>query len=97
MYALVSAAASLGLRFELDAVGAFVGWPDAQVGSAPIVHYCQDVLATDGEILWTKRDYRPWERVSGADQAKHPYCRDLLAIVDEYAALRNSARPSGPA
>jgi hypothetical protein len=86
MHALVSAAAACGLEFSLEAIGAFVGWPDEVVGECPLVHYCQGVVSTDGELLWTKRSYRPWTRVPGAERARHGYCRDLLALVDEYAA-----------
>jgi hypothetical protein len=86
MYALVSAAAASGLRFSLEPIGAFVGWPDEVVGECPIVHYCQDVTANNGEILWAKRAYKPWARVPGAERARHSYCRDLLALLDEYAA-----------
>jgi hypothetical protein len=85
MHALVSAAAASGLTFSLEAIAAFVGWPDQVVGECPLVHYCQDVVSVDGEVLWTKRSYRPWARVPGAGRARHGYCRDLLALVDEYA------------
>ncbi len=89
MHALVSAAAAGGLRFSLEAIGAFVGWPDEIVGQAPLVHYCQDVTADDGEVLWAKRAYQPWTRVPNAARARHAYCRDLLTLVDEYAASRS--------
>jgi hypothetical protein len=89
MTGLVAAAAVRGLRFSLDAIGAFVGWPDELVGEAPIVHYCQNVLADDGELLWSKRTYQPWAPVTGAEQARHGYCRDLLALLNEYAAKRS--------
>jgi len=94
MFGLVSAAASLKIEFSLENVGAFVGWPDEEVGDAPIVHYCQDVLAADGRTLWSKRGYTPWEKVGGADQVKHAYCRDLLDILNEFAELKSCAKPS---
>ena len=90
MVAFVSAAASLNLHFTLGAVGAFVGWPDEQVGEAPIVHYCQDVRAADGRKLWSKREYEPWEHVEEGETAKHSYCVDLIAILNEFADLRSS-------
>lgn len=92
MLGFVIAAAESGLRFSLDAIGAFVNWPDELVGEAPIVHYCQDVHATDGSLLWAKRTYEPWESVAGSERAQHGYCRDLLAILNEYAALRRNDR-----
>ena len=91
MLGFVIAAAEVGLRFSLDAIGAFVKWPDELVGQAPIVHYCQKVLATDGAVLWNKRQYCPWQEVPGSDRAHHAYCRDLLAILNEYAELRRRA------
>ena len=91
MLGFVIAAAELELRFSLDAIGAFVKWPEELVGQAPIVHYCQNVLATDGALLWNKWRYQPWETVAGSDRVYHTYCRDLLAILNEYAALRRSA------
>ncbi|MEQ1898450.1 MAG: hypothetical protein ABL971_13790 [Vicinamibacterales bacterium] len=89
MHALVSAAAAGGLRFVLEPVGAFVGWPDEVVGAAPIVHYCQDVVAEDGEVLFAKRSYQPWSRVPGAERA-HGYCRDLLQLIDDHARWRET-------
>lgn len=85
MYAFVAVAAAAKLHFTLEPLGAFVGWPDAQVASAPIVHYCQDVLDGAGNVLWSKRTYRPWERVQGASGARHSYCRELLALIDDFA------------
>jgi len=90
MVGFVSAAATLNLRFTLGAVGAFVGWPDEEVGQAPIVHYCQDVFAADGRKLWSKREYKPWQPVQNAGQAKHTYCTDMLAVLNEFAELKSS-------
>lgn len=86
MNGLVAAAAAGGLRFSLDTIGAFVGWPDELVGEAPVVHYCQNVLDRDGEVLWSKRTYQPWAAVTGAERVRHGYCHDLLALINEYAA-----------
>lgn len=86
MYGLVTAAAAMGLRFSLDAIAAFVNWPDELVGEAPIVHYCQDVVGADGTLIWAKRQYQPWEEVRDGEQARHGYCRDLLQLLNECAA-----------
>ncbi len=91
MEGLVAAAATLPLKFSLEPIGAFVGWPDEQVGSAPLVHYCQKVLGEDGEVLWWKGDYRPWDPVPDGRTAKHAYCRDLLDLINEYAATRSGS------
>ena len=82
MYAFVAAA---NLRFSLEPLGAFIGWPDDQVASAPIVHYCQNVLDTQGQVLWSKYTYQPWARVPNAANAHHSYCRELLALIDDFA------------
>jgi len=95
MYALVSAASVGGLRFSLDAVGAYVGWPDELVGQAPIVHYCQDVVDDEGRTIWAKRSYRPWDAVPNASRAKLAYCRDLLSLVNEHALLQRQTRAPG--
>jgi hypothetical protein len=76
----------MGLRFSLEAIGAFVNWPDEVVCEAPIVHYCQEVVAADGTLIWFKRQYRPWEEVLGGEHARHGYCRDLLELLNECAA-----------
>ena len=89
MFGLVTASAAMGLRFSLeDAFAGFVNWPDAFVGDAPIVHYCQKVVAKDGAIIWFKREYRPWEEVSGGEKARHSYCRDLLELLNEFATYQ---------
>jgi hypothetical protein len=91
MFGLVTAAANSGLRFTLDTIAAFVKWPDEVVGKAPIVHYCQDVLAMDGDVLWSKRSYQPWEAVVAPETAQHVYCRELLMILNECAQQRRGA------
>jgi len=88
MTALVSAAAASGLRFSIEQLAAFVGWPDEVVGRAPIVHYCQDVADRDGRVVWAKREYQPWQPVEGGGRVKYRYCADLLSILNEFAALK---------
>jgi hypothetical protein len=68
-----------------------MNWPEELVKGAPIVHYCQEVEDSDGECLWWKRDYRPWKPLGiMPQQAKLDYCRDLLAIINRYAAWRRA-------
>ena len=87
MYGLVTASAAMGLRFSLEeTIAAFVNWPDEVVGEAPIVHYCQKVVAADGTLIWFKGQYQPWEEVLGGERARHGYCRDLLDLLNECAA-----------
>jgi prolyl 4-hydroxylase len=89
MFAFLIAAQEQGLKFEMGTTTAFMPWPDRQVEGAPIIHYCQVVEKEDGSPLWSKLSYKPWERVSDAQTAKLLYCRDLVAIVDEFARLKN--------
>ncbi|MBL4672670.1 MAG: 2OG-Fe(II) oxygenase [Arenicella sp.] len=88
MFAFLAAAKEQGLTFELGTTTAFMPWPDEQVAGAPIIHYCQVVEKEDGSHLWSKQNYDPWERVPYAESAKLPYCRDLVALVDEFARLK---------
>ncbi len=88
MFAFLVAAKEQGLTFELGTTTAFMPWPDEQVAGAPIIHYCQIVEKEDGSQLWSKQRYVPWERVPYAESAKLPYCRDLVALVDEFARLK---------
>jgi prolyl 4-hydroxylase len=89
MFAFLIAAQEQSLEFELGTTTAFMPWPEEQVQGAPIIHYCQVVEKNDGSHLWSKQSYKPWERVAGAETAKLLYCQDLVAIVDEFARLKN--------
>jgi hypothetical protein len=96
MYGLVTASAAMGLRFSLeDAFAGFIKWPDEFVGDAPIVHYCQKVVAEDGTLIWFKHEYQPWEEVVGGEQARHAYCRDLLELVNEFATYQRRRPEDG--
>lgn len=89
MFAFLVAAQEQNLTFELGTTTAFMPWPEELVSGAPIIHYCQEVKKQDGSLLWSKQSYKPWERVSDAATADLPYCRDLVALVDEFARLNN--------
>jgi hypothetical protein len=82
MYGFVGAMAEDGLGFVADPLTAWMNWPEEAVAGAPIIHYCQTVEDHDGEPLWSKRDYRPWEPIEvDPSRARLDYCRDLLAIL----------------
>ncbi len=89
MFALVVAAADLGMRFSLDTTCAWMNWPETEVRSAPLLHYCQPVEGHAGETVWYKRDYRPWDDGFDPQAARLDYCRELLEIVRAYAQARN--------
>ena len=89
MAAFVVASAEIGLSYKLQNIAAWMNWPEEAVKGAPIIHYCQEVEDHDGNRLWGKRSYRPWQPIDiNPQQAKLDYCRDLLAILKRYVALR---------
>lgn len=92
MFALPIALAEYDLTCELEMLAAWMPWPDDVVGDAPIIHYCQPVLDRDGETLWYKQGYEPWEP-TGADPADAAlgYAGELLTMFDRFAALRRRA------
>ena len=61
-------------------------WPEDFVRDAPIIHYCQKVHDSAGEVLWYKQDYKPWDPAD----ADKDYCRDLLRMFKDYVELRRS-------
>lgn len=90
MFAFVIAAAEAGIDFRLEATSAFMPWPDALVGDAPLIHYCQPVVGRDGSRIWYKQDYQPWERVPVIQKPTLRYCRDLIRLINEYAGIRHA-------
>ena len=90
MFGFVVAAEELNIEFEYGMHTAFMPWPDEQVGESPLIHYCQKVWSNDGHELWNKVDYMPWDRVANGQQAKLSYCRELIKVIDQYAALKAS-------
>ena len=90
MFAFAAASAELGITFSLEPIGAWMNWPEDVVAGAPIIHYCQPVENGVGSPLWFKRDYTPWEPL-GFDpgEARLDYCRELMGLLAEYAAIRS--------
>lgn len=89
MVALIAASAELGIRYKPSTLAAWMPWPEKDVAGAPIVHYCQPVEDTDGNVLWFKQGYRPWDSVDvDPERAALPYCRDLLRILQDFIATR---------
>lgn len=88
MFGFTVACKEIGLEFDLQNNTAWTPWPDEKVGGTSIIHYCQKILNSAGEQIWWKQDYQPWSRVANADTADKHYCRELLALVDEHAGLR---------
>lgn len=92
MFALIGALAETDLTIRFENLGAWMPWPEDFVAGAPIIHYCQAVEDRDGERLWFKQDYRPWEPLDvDPNDARLDYCRDFLHLLDEYVRLRSQA------
>jgi len=92
MVALVIVLAEYELVCDLEMLAAWMPWPDEVVGDAPIVHYCQKVLDRDGQTLWYKQQYQPWDPIDvDPAEADLSYCQDLLVMFRRYAALRRAA------
>jgi hypothetical protein len=94
MFGLVAAVADTDLIVRYETLGAWMNWPEEFVAGAPIIHYCQPVIAKDGiRRLWYKQDYQPWEPLDiDPDDAQLDYCRDLLHLLDEFITLQNPDR-----
>jgi hypothetical protein len=72
-------------------LSAWTPWPEEVVAGAPILHACQPVLRDDGDVMWFKQTYSPWDEVAEPNRAELDYCRDLLRMLNRYAALRRKA------
>jgi hypothetical protein len=91
MFAFVIALAERGLTSKFETLGAWMDWPEDVVAGAPIIHYCQPVLDADGERLWYKQDYRPWEPLGIDPQAAaFDYCRDFLEILNRFVSTKQA-------
>jgi hypothetical protein len=84
MFGYVIAAAECGLVHRQENLGICTNWLPTDVPNAPIIHYCQSIQSKEGEALWDKRSYKPWERVLDPHRAQHDYGRDLFNIVNRY-------------
>lgn len=89
MFAYIVAAAEYGLEHKLTNLGACTNWPTEKVPGAPIIHYCQPIKDRNGETIWFKGDYRPWERVDSSRIAAQDHGRDLVALINECANQKN--------
>lgn len=96
MVALTIVLAEYDLVCDLEMLAAWMPWPDDVVGDAPIIHYCQPVLGHDGETLWYKQAYDPWDDIDAdPDAAALGYCSDLLRMLRRFAGLQRAAHQAG--
>lgn len=57
---------------------------EADSADAPILCYGQPVCSSDGEVVWDKRDYRPWHLVT-AERAAGWAGRVFLDLINGYS------------
>lgn len=97
MFAYCVAAAEYGLGHKAAVLGICTNWPAESVPDAPIIHYCQPILGTNGETIWDKLTYRNWEKVDTSAVPAQDYGRDLIAMVNECADQMGHAPDAGAA
>ena len=95
MFAYAIVAGEAGLEHELASLGVCTNWSPTEAAHAPIIHYCQPIDAKDGESIWSKHHYRPWERVADPQRARHDYGRDLLTLLNRCVTSRAGADLEG--
>ena len=78
-------------RGDLEDLGICTNWSAQEVRNAPIIHYCQRIKDREGETIWSKGTYQPWEHPPDPALAAEDYGRDLLALVNEYVDQQVSA------
>ncbi len=96
MFGYIIAAAECGLVHETGNLGICTNWSPMDVPDAPIIHYCQSIQSNEGEALWNKRSYQPWEKIEDPQRAQHDYGRDLFNILNRFIETKdqNSHEPS---
>ncbi len=95
MFAYVAACAEYGLRHQPISLGICTNWKPEDVPDAPIIHYCQPILANDGREIFSKHFYRTWERPDEAAVPVEDYGRDLVRIVNDFIDDENGiVRPA---
>jgi hypothetical protein len=84
MYAYLAACAEYGLQHAPISLGVCTNWQSRDVPEAPIIHYCQAILGTDGREIFHKHRYTPWARIDTSVEPEHDYGRDLIALLNDY-------------
>ena len=96
MFGYIIAAAEYGLVHEQANLGICTNWSPMDVPDAPIIHYCQSIQSNEGEALWNKRSYQPWEKIEDPQRAQHDFGRDLFNMLNRLVETKtqNSHEPS---
>ena len=84
MFAYVAASAEYGLQHEPAALGVCTNWDPADAPDAPIIHYCQSIVAADGRELFNKYSYQPGNALDTSAVPLCDYGNDLVAIVNDF-------------
>ncbi len=93
MYAYVAACAEYDLQHEPISLGICTNWDPKDAPDAPIIHYCQKILARDGHTLFDKHRYEPWTRVDTTSQTLQPYGAELIEIIESHIDDRSGIKP----
>ena len=96
MYAYLIVAAEAGLVHQQASLGICTNWSPERVVNTPLIHYCQPILSPDGQELWAKGTYRPWQRSRDPQRAQHDYGRDLLYMLNRFIQHREAHRDASP-
>ncbi len=98
MFAYLAACAEYGIDHETASLGICTNWNPADVPDAPIIHYCQPILSTDGGEIFYKHTYKPWAFVDTNAEPRQAYGRDMIALVNDYvrdvAGIRQTPTPA---
>jgi peptidyl serine alpha-galactosyltransferase len=82
MWGYVFAAADLGLRHELRDLAR---WQTEDRTDVPLIHYCYGSQSTQEQWEWSKRSYKPWERVPQPPQDLPQSSVLLISLLNEFA------------
>ncbi len=84
MFAYIATCAEYGLRHDPISLGICTNWHPDEAPDAPIVHYCQPILAKNGRQLFGKFNYKPWTRIDTSLEPEFDCGGDLIATINEY-------------
>lgn len=94
MLAYIAACAEYGLHHDPISLGICTNWQPDDAPDAPIIHYCQAIQDKNGEEIFFKQTYSPWQAVETDAKPEHDYGCDLIGIVNDHAdSINGIVRP----
>lgn len=87
MWGYVFAAAQLGLRHELRDLA---HWQMDNRTNLPFIHYCYSSSSLQGQWEWSKRTYRPWERVPRPPDDTPQATVTLISLLNALADMQGN-------